>query len=126
VEIPPPQVFQFDGGGFIKYLEYAHQAFRISIPTDGARGDCGNMNRIRNNMLSVAAFENAPEPWQAMVAEYNGWRTKVLAGVDPVYKVCQGGGGTLPLETAQQINALSDKAQNRMYEMLQQAKAMIK
>ncbi len=110
----------------MKYLDYAHQAYGVSVSTDTRRpNDCINFYRLRNNILGVVAFENAPEPWQAMVAEYNSLRTQVLIGIDPIYKICQGGGGTLPLETAKQINATCDNAQNRMYQMLQQAKTMI-
>ncbi len=132
VEVPPPQLFQFDAGGFIKYLDYAHLKYQLYLQGHGgvSKGDyigsCVWFNQIRGEILGVVAFTNAPPEWQAMVNEYNSLREQAIIAIEPVNAVCARGGGTISAEADHQILALFDHAQNRMYQMLQQAKAMIK
>jgi hypothetical protein len=128
VVVPPPQIFQFDVGGFMKYLDSAHLRYQqltgmIGLATRQT-GSCREFIEFYNGVLGLVAFTGAPEPWTSMVEEYNAFRTQVLIGIEPVNQVCKGGGGHVDEETARKMLALLDRAQNRMYEMLQQAKAM--
>jgi hypothetical protein len=59
-----------------------------------------------------------------MVDEYHNFRTQAITVIDPIYKLCLGGGGTVDAETDRRIIDLLNRAQNRMYEMLKQAKSM--
>ena len=116
----------------MKYLDYAHSAYQgitgaVGYASDGRHvGNCEWFFRARNTVLGIVAFNNAPEPWQEMVTEYNSLRAQAITTIDPINKVCRGGGGTISDETDKQILAVFDNAQNRMYQMLQQAKAMTK
>lgn len=129
VVVPPPQVFQFDVGGFMQYLDYAHSKYQQMTFIIGAAtkqtGSCRAFNQIYGEILGVVAFTGAPEAWQAMVEEYNALRTQVIITIEPVNRVCQAGGGTVDEETDRQMLDFLDRAQNRMYEMLQQAQSMI-
>jgi hypothetical protein len=126
--VPPPQVFQFDVGGFMKYLDYAHLRYQqlagmIGLATRKT-GSCREFAEFYNGILGIVAFADAPEPWTAMVEEYNTFRAQALSVVEPVNQVCKAGGGSVDDETDRKMLALLDRAQNRMYEMLQQAKTM--
>ena len=116
----------------MKYLDYAHGVYQnltygIGLASNGRNtGDCSEFVRDRNFALGIVAFSDAPEPWQAMVVEYNSLRSQVITIIDPIDRICRSGGGTLSAETDKQILTLIDNAQNRMYQMLQQAKAMTK
>ncbi len=130
VVVPPPEVFQFDIGGFIKYLDQAHLRYQqlsgmIGLATRQS-GSCREFNEYYNGVLGLVEFKDAPEPWAAMVTEYNNFRTQVLVVIDPVTQVCKGRGGSLDSDTVRKMLSLLDQAQSRMYQMLQQAKAMTK
>lgn len=126
--VPLADVFSFDAGGFMKYLDYAHLKYQMATALVGGAthqsGNCRQANQLYNEMLAIALFTGAPEPWQTMVEEYNTLRTQAFITYDPVHKVCQAGGGTIDEETGRRMIDFFDRAQNRMYEMLQQAKAM--
>lgn len=128
VVIPPPQVFSFDPGGFMQYLEYAHGKYQLMTKMVGAAtrqpGSCLVFNQYRNEIMAIPNFTGAPEPWTAMVAEYNDLRTQAFITVEPIQALCQGGGGTLAEGEDRKIIDFFDRAQNRMYEMLQQAKTL--
>ena len=116
----------------MKYLDYAHTKYQTFLKGHGgaAKGDytgsCSWFAQIRGEILGIAAFADAPEAWQAMVSEYNSLRGQAIVAMEPINAVCARGGGTISAETDQQILAVFDNAQNRMYQMLQQAKAMTK
>jgi hypothetical protein len=128
--VPPPQVFQFSGDGFRQYLDYAHVKYQAFLAEFGsvAKGDhagsCNWFFQRRNELLGIVALTGAPEPWTAMVEEYNSFRTQTLAVIEPLNALCGGGGGAIPEGLDRQITDLFDRAQNRMYEMLNQAKTM--
>ncbi len=61
-----------------------------------------------------------------MVTEYNNFRTQVLVVIDPVTQVCKGEGGSVDSDAVRKMLTLLDQAQNRMYQILQQAKEMTK
>jgi hypothetical protein len=129
VVVPPPQVFPFDVGGFMTYLDYAHSKYQRLTTMIGSAtrrtGSCSAFNQLYGEILGVVAFSGAPEQWQALVEEYNALRTQVIITIEPVNRVCQGGGGVVDEETDRLMLDFVDRAQNRMYEMLQQAQAMI-
>ena len=116
----------------MKYLDYAHAKYQALLAGHGSIakgehvGSCVWFDQIRGEILGIVAFSAAPEQWQAMVSEYNSLRTQAIIVIEPINKVCKAGGGTIPTETDQKIIALYDMAQNRMYQMLQQAKSMTK
>jgi hypothetical protein len=128
--VPPPQVFQFSGDGFRQYLDYAHVKYQVFLAEFGsvAKGDhsgsCLWFFQRRNELLGIVTFTGAPEPWTAMVEEYNSFRTQTLTVIEPLNALCGGGGGAIPEGLDRQITDLFDRAQNRMYEMLKQAKTM--
>ncbi len=130
VVVPPPEVFQFDIGGFVKYLDQAHLRYQqlsgmIGLATRQT-GSCQIFFEYYNGVLGLVAFKDAPEPWTAMVTEYNNFRTQVLVVIDPVNQVCKGGGGSVDSDTDRKMLSVLDQAQSRMYQLLQQAKAMTK
>lgn len=100
-------------------LEYMGGAFKGDY-----RGTCNMFNIRRNDLMSIVAFTNVPEQWKAMVDEYHDLRTQAFVVTDPIHQLCQGGGGAISEETARAISSLLDRAQNRMYEMLQQAASL--
>ncbi len=116
----------------MKYLDYAHTKYQAFLKGHGgaAKGDyvgsCAWFNQIRGEVLGIVSFTDAPEAWQTMVSEYNSLREQAIVAMEPINAVCARGGGTISAETDQQIISFFDHAQNRMYQMLQQAKAMIK
>jgi hypothetical protein len=128
--VPPPEVFQFSGDGFRKYLDYAHQKYQNFLDEFGsiAKGDhlgyCNMFFLRRNDILGIVAFTGAPDPWTAMVDEFNAFRTEALVAIEPINVVCQGGGGRVPEDVDRHIIDVFDRAQNRMYQMLQAAKTM--
>jgi hypothetical protein len=128
--VPPPLVFEFTPGGFMQYLDYAHKRYQMMLEYVGGAfkgdyiGSCNLFNIRRNDLMSIVAFTNVPEEWRAMVDDYHSLRTQAFIVTDPIHQLCQGGGGTVSEETARAISDLLDRAQNRMYEMLQQARAM--
>ncbi len=131
VFVPPPQVFQFDVGAFMKYLEFAHKKYQDVLKYVGgaAKGDyvgnCRYFGQFHDDMLGIVAFTNVPDQWKAMVDEYHALRTEAIIATDPINQICHSGGGTVSDETDRHATSVLDRAQNRMYEMLQQAKAMI-
>jgi hypothetical protein len=130
VSVPPPQVFQFDAGGFMKYLDYAKQKYATlkGFVGGAAKGDyvgsCNLFIQFRGELLGIVAFSGAPEQWQAIVDEYHDFRTQAITVIDPIEQICLTGGGSVDAETDRRILDLLDRAQNRMYQMLQQAKTM--
>lgn len=130
VEVPPPQVFQFDVGGFMQYLEFAHEKYQRMLEYVGGAikgdyvGSCNMFIMKRDELMAIAAFTDVPEQWKAMVDEYHSLRTQAFVATDPIHQLCKGRGGTISEETARTFTSLLDRAQNRMYEMLQQAQAM--
>ena len=85
---------------------------------------CSWPYQARGDLLGIVAFSGAPEQWHSMVNEYHSLRGQAIRIIEPVHAVCQAGGGVVSGEVAQQIIDFFDMAQNRMYEMLQQAQAM--
>jgi hypothetical protein len=130
VSVPPAESFEFTPGGFTKYLDYAHAKYQKLLQFVGGAskgdyiGSCTLFEQYRGEMLGIVAFTNAPEAWKAMVDEYNSLRTQAIVVIEPINQICHSGGGTLSEEIDRQINSLLDHAQNRMYEMLKQAKSM--
>lgn len=114
----------------MKYLDYAKQKYSTlkGFVGGAAKGDyvgsCNMFIQFRGELLGIVAFSGAPEQWQAMVDEYHNFRTQAIIVIDPIDKLCLGGGGTVDEETGRRIIDLLDRAQNRMYEMLKQAKSM--
>jgi hypothetical protein len=128
--VPPAESFEFTPGGFMKYLDYAHAKYQKILQFVGGAskgdyvGSCTLFDQYRGELLGIVAFTNAPEAWKTMVDEYNSLRTQAIVVIDPIDRVCRGGGGKISEETDRQINGLLDHAQNRMYEMLEQARTM--
>ena len=113
----------------MKYLDYAKQKYDLlkGFVGGAAKGDyvggCNMFIQFRGELLGIAAFSDVPEQWRVMVDEYHSFRTQAITVIDPIYQICLNG-GTVDEETDRKIIDLLDRAQNRMYEMLQQAKAM--
>jgi hypothetical protein len=128
--VPPPQVLQFNSNDFKKSLDYAHTTYQLFLANFGSvakgnhTGSCSWLFQRQGAMMSLVAFTGAPEPWTAMVDEYNASRTQVLTAIEPLMNLCRGGGGTIPEGLDREIIDLFERLQNRMYEILKVTETM--
>ena len=128
VQVPGPQIEPFDAGGFIDYLNRAHTSFQTflsgfgNLVAHGITGSCQWYNQVRNDWLGMIGFSDVPEAWQSPYSEYRSLINGAFQVTEPIHSICQAGGGSIDDATDRQIIDFFDAGQNRLYQMIQEAK----
>ena len=86
-------------------------------------GSCVQFNAYRETWLNAPTYFGMGEPWVTIQNDYIAAVNSALQAAEPIHTVCMGGGGFLTEEQEKQIIGGLDAAQNRMYQLLTQAKA---
>lgn len=105
---------------FIKYLSYHGKVSSGNISV----GSCYKFFNIRSEWASLFVFSDVPEAWAPLHTEYRALRDQVFVVTDPINQICGAGRGSIGPETDRQILDFLDSAQNRLYEIGQQARAL--
>lgn len=129
--IPAPFTKPFSPDLFIQMLDNGHAAFIKFLAYHGkvssgniSIGSCYKFFNIRDEWKNLLVLSDVPEAWAALYTEYSALRNQVFVVTDPINQICGAGRGTLSAETDQQILNFLDSAQNRLYQLSQQAQAM--
>lgn len=129
--IPAPPINPFSPDLFISTLDKGHAYFIKFLQYHGkvssgniAIGSCYKFFNIRSEWASLSLFTAVPEAWAPLYTEYQAIREQVFVVTDPISQICGAGRGSISAETDQQILSFLDNAQNRFYELGQQARAM--
>ena len=86
-------------------------------------GNCLLFNGSREKWVNAPNFFGMSEPWLSMHNEYRSLLAGAVEVTVPIHNICgQGGGNVSPEDDVKIVNYL-DMAQNRMYQLIQQAKA---
>lgn len=86
-------------------------------------GSCLEFNAYRERWINSPNYFGMSEPWLSLHSEYRSLLAGAVAVTVPIHNVCgEGGGDVSPEDDVKIVNYL-DMAQNRMYQLLLQAKA---
>jgi hypothetical protein len=135
--LPPPAapvfadtpIWPFDAGQFIDNLDRVHKSFQnmtavVGVAATSGTGSCHSFRLFSADWTSAYGFVNVPEAWYPLYAEYRVLLQQAFTLTEPIRAICAAGGGTVSPEAIDAMNAFFDPAQNRMYALLTQARAM--
>jgi len=122
------RVEPFNADAFVERLRNTHFDFQmfgahVGFATRGM-GECRVAFYYWDIVVHAPAYANVPEAWLSLTSEYIALMDRAVEIMRPIIHVCQAGGGTIDEETDRQILTFFDQAQNRLYQMTQEAAAM--
>ncbi len=123
------QAFPFKRTEFIYQLGVIHRSFQGALESIGHvikgehTGSCLQFNGYRDAWLNAPTYFGMDEPWITIQNNYVETIYSAIQATEPIHTLCMGGGGVLGEEQDQQIVQGLDAAQNRMYQLILQAKA---
>ena len=128
--IPAPPVDAFTADRLVEDLTHAHYTFQSFVEDAGKvleRGGgafCRSLTAYWDQWVHLRVFNNVPEAWQRLYADYRSLLNKGIITTLPIISVCQQGGGQVDEATVRNIVDTCDSIQNQLYSLLQEAKAL--
>jgi len=96
----------------------------LSFVLKNSGGTCNWVYQHYGSVVATPGFADVPEMWLGLYSEYISWLDRAIEALAPLYNLCRSGGGTMAEESVRQISGFIDEAQNRLYQLWQEANAM--
>ena len=87
-------------------------------------GDCMRVLAYHETWINFPLYSNPPASLEGAHAEYRAAIDDAVVAVDPVYKICYGGGGTIDVVTLKQLLDRVDADQNRLNQVRKQVEGL--